>query len=432
MGLTWTFNLQSTSYVDIEGIELTTHNGVCTSAGSPAYPRGCATSAPVDDYAGNGFFTNTSTANITFQDVYVHGFNSSGLNGPIGGPITMTRMFVGFNAFAGWNFDDGSGTPDAPGSSITASYVTMNFNGCYEQYPITSTYPAQVCYDTNSQGFGDSWSGQGGTGQNSVLSTFTCDHCVDNYNTKDGFIGPHIDIANLTITNSVSIGNMGANWKWGGDNAVVNTTTFQNNLTVNNCSRMSGPMTGTPSTYNQYLTGFCRAGGNGIASVFPPGSTWTLQDNTFITAQQIAWYVACPAGDSACAGTINSTNNVFLGYVDPNNPYGGTNVPTLYYLDPSITLNVSHNDEYGMKWGTCPSSINGVMCLDPLFVNEPVQPWPGAESDLDVFNPFLKGNSFTPSSGSPLIGAGTGISGLTTDYFGATRPSSPTIGAVQP
>jgi hypothetical protein len=419
-------NLLSTSNVMIEGIELTTHNGVCTlGMGTPSYPRGCSSSVPYDDYAQNGFLFNTTSASITLQDVYIHGFNASGLDGHIGGQITMTRVFSGFNAFAGWNFDDGSGTQDATGSGINASYVTMIFNGCYEQYPITATYPAQVCYDTNSAEFGDSWSGQG-VGTESVMSSFICDHCVDDYNTKDGFIGPHIAIPTLTITNSVAIGNMGANWKWGGEVGVVNTTTFENNLTVNNCSRMSEPMAGVFSTYNKYLTGFCRAGGNGIASIIPIGSTWNMRNNTFITAQQIAWSVACAYPDLICPATINSTNNVFLGYVDPNNPYGGTNVPTTHYLGAGIIVNASHNVEFGMRDGSCPSTANGMICADPQMPIEPAQAWTG-EAALNVFNPFTAGNSFHPTSTSPLLRAGLEKPGLTTDYYGVTRPRPPSI-----
>jgi hypothetical protein len=66
------------------------------------------------------------------------------------------------------------------------------------------------------------------------------------------------------------------------------------------------------------------------------------------------------------------------------------------------------------------------------MVNEPVVPWPGDVTDLDVFNPFVSGNSFYPTSGSPLIGAGTPISGLTTDYYGVAQPNPPTIGAIKP
>jgi hypothetical protein len=72
-----------------------------------------------------------------------------------------------------------------------------------------------------------------------------------------------------------------------------------------------------------------------MASVIPIGSTWNIKNNTFISANQIALYVACAGTDTSCPATINSTNNVFLGYADPNNPYGAGDVPTLYYLLPA-------------------------------------------------------------------------------------------------
>ena len=451
-GLAWTFNLQNSNYVTIEGIELTEHNGVCTVAGAPSYPAACDTSTtPFSDIAENGFLTNSMTSNLTLQDVYIHGFTSDGLFGPIGGPITMTRVFVGFNGLAGWLFDDGYATQDGPGSSITANYVTMDFNGCYEQYPIKTTYPAQVCYDTNSEGFGDSWSGQGSGsgGQVSELSSFYCNHCVDDYNTKDAFIGPHIAIPNLTIINSVAIGNMGSNWKWGGEDAYPMTLTFDNNLTVNNCYRMNTAIPGTPSTYNQYLTGFCRAGGNGMASVIPTGSTWNITNSTFVSADNIAFYIACSGTDTTCPSTVNTTNDVFLGYTDPST--GGAGQPTLYYfctysgtgactngdgsLAPNITLNASHNIEYGMKSGTgsCPTTASGILCEDPLLYEEPAQPWPAAgEPALDVFSPFSFPNSFYPTASSPIISAGTTYTGIpSVDYYGTAYTSPPIMGAVE-
>ena len=148
--------------------------------------------------------TNYKTANITLQKVYVHDFNSAGYDGPIGGVINMTRVFSGFNGFAGWDFDDGSDTPDVTGSQILAHYATMTGNGCYEEYPVTHAFSAQACYDL-SGGFGDAWSGQ-----DTDLDTFVCDHCLMTYNTKDAFIGLHSNVKTLIITNSQSYGNMGA------------------------------------------------------------------------------------------------------------------------------------------------------------------------------------------------------------------------------
>jgi hypothetical protein len=431
-GLAWGFNMESTQYVDVEGIELTTHNhatagGNCTiGTGAPANPVGCSSSQPLDDYAQNGFLTNNRTSNITFQDVYVDGFDASGFFGPIGGPIVMTRVNDSFNAFAGWNFDDGSSTPDAPGSSITASYVTMNWNGCYQEYPIVDAIPARVCYDTNSGGFGDSWSGQ-----NATMDFMTCDHCVSDYNTKDGFIGPHTAITALTITNSESIGNMGQDWKWGG-NTVPTTVTFTNNLTVGNCSRLRQPMPGAPSNYNQYLVGFCRASGMMFAGVIPSGSTWTIANNSFVTYQPTVFVIACPGptGAGTCPSTVNFTDNIFLGYLDPNMVGYNREAPGLYYTAAGgalgINLVTSHNIEFGVRNGDCPTGGAGNICLDPLLVGEPAPGTIPAESTLDNFN-------FHLTSNSPAVGAGATYTGLpSTDYYGTPTPNPPVIGAVAP
>ncbi len=433
-GLFWTLNLSSTSFVDIEGIELTTHNGQCTFGGNPAYPAACSTDPPISDYVRNGFLTNNATSNVTLQDVYVHGFTGAGLNGPIGGPITMTRVIVGFNGGAGWQFADQSDTPNGAGSSINASFVTMIGNGCNEQFPIVNNqFPAMACYDDSSGGFGDSWSGQ-----DTNLDSFTCDHCVQMYNTKDGFIGPHAAIGTLTITNSTSIGNMGQQWKWGGQ--PNSTVLFQNNLTVGNCGRMSETLPGAAQNFAQstglggsYLSDFCRAAGDTIDILTQVGSTNHFYGNTIVMADDTGIDYNCgPAGGGAtnCASVPNIwENNNFIGYTAPFVTYA----PALWYIVPGSNINItsSFNNEFGIRAGdTC--GTNNIVCVDPLLVGEPAEPWPGTQTDLDVFNPFVTGNSFYPTPGSPLIGAGTPVSGMTTDYNGVTRPTAPTIGAVEP
>src|SRR5882757_369257 len=265
-GLTWSFNLSSTQYVDIQGIELTTHNGACSHHGAPPYPTGCSTSPPLGDYADNGFLTNNTTSNILFQDIYVDGFESYGFNGPIGGPITMVRVNASFNAQAAWNFDDGSDTPDAAGSQILASYIIMNGNGCKQEYPLVHSFPALACWDTNSGGFGDTWSGQ-----DTVFDTFNCDHCTYMYNTKDASIGPHTQITHMSVLYNFWYGNMGAQIKW--NNSVGADQLIQNNLIVGNCYRMTETVPGAAQNFDQstglpgsYLTNYCRASGAAVAN----------------------------------------------------------------------------------------------------------------------------------------------------------------------
>jgi hypothetical protein len=423
--LTWTFSLQSTQYVDIQCIEFTTHNGACTHGGSPAYPRDCSNNQPLDDYAQNGLVLNNKSANITLQDVYIHGFNSSGLYGPIGGAITMTRVFSGFNAAAGWNFDDGSSTPDAPGSSINANYVAMIGNGCYEEYPIRHDFPARACYDDNSNGFGDAWSGQ-----DTELDSFTCNHCTMAYNTKDAFLGPHTLIKTLLIENSESYGNMGAQWKW--NNAPNSTTTFINNLTIGSCMRLSTQIPGAAQNFNissglrgSYLSDYCRAGGNTVAISTQQNSHILFANNTMVDYFETVFLLSCGTVKTNHSGVCGTTpfvftNNVFLGY-----SLSGAEPPGLFYIDDrSIKVTATHNIEFGNRSGTGETCRENI-CSDPRLLNEPPQQAWKNQTFLDNFN-------FHPTGGSPSNGHGISVNGVMSDYYGNPRPNPPSIGAIEP
>jgi hypothetical protein len=420
--------LYGASYIDVEGLELTTHNGACTTMGSPAYPKACSTSSPVDDFGRWGIvFTNTTT-NILLQDVYIHGFTNIGIGGPFGAGITLTRVFSGFNAFAGWNMDDGSSTPDGTCASLIQSYVTMIGNGCLEQYPIANAqFPAMACWDSNDGGFGDAWSGQ-----NTNLDTFTCDHCNISYNGKDAALGPHTLVKNLTYTNSITVGNMGQQGKWGMQKN--STAVFENDLLVGNCYRMSQQLPGAVQNFalstglpGSYLSNYCRASGDTFSFFSDTGSTVTISNNTFISYQPTVFDFGFGTAGQGAGVPYVLKNNIFFGYNTGYtfSPFSNSQ-PGLYYLgEGSVVVSASNDIEFGVRNGDpCSGTI---LCVDPLLVNEPAQV--GAippESALDNFN-------FHPTSGSPAIGAGTSYSGmLPTDYYGNARPTSPAIGAVQP
>lgn len=407
--------LSGSRYVDLEGLEITSHNGKCTRVGAPADPRGCHTDIPADDFANWGIITSNTTSNITLQDVYIHGLTTEGIGGPIGGPFTLTRVFIGFNAFAGWNFDDGHNTPDAPGSSITASHVTMEGNGCLEEYPIVHTqFPALSCWDTDSGGFGDSWSGQ-----DTKLDSFTCDHCVMAYNTKDGFIGPHTLAGYLKITNSESYGNMGQQWKWG--TSPGSTTIFENNLTVGDCRRMSEPLPGAHPGYNRHLSGFCRAAGDVFSFFSAANSTFRFANNTVVAYSSTIFDLGCQHAGACGSTPFTFTNNIFLGYY-----LNGAEPPGLFYTEDHANKIVgSHNIEYGIRPGTGSGCHSDILCVDPKLVNEPPQQGWTNQRFLDNFN-------FHPSNVSPANGRGLAISDVTTDHFGTPRPNPPSIGAVEP
>ena len=424
--LKYALNLTGTKYVDVQCLEITSHNGKCTKGGAPAYPRGCGSDQPLDDYDDEGIRTDNTTANVTLQDVYVHGFNDAGIFGPIGGPITMTRVFVGFNGKVGWQFDDGNNTPDARGSSITANYVTMIGNGCYEEYPVKHAFSAQACYDDETGGFGDAWSGQ-----DTDLDSFICDHCEMAYNTKDAFIGPHTNIHTLTITNSTSYGNMGAQWKW--INGPGGTVTFKNNVTIGNCARFQEPIPGAAHSFalssklpGAYLSDYCRAGGNTVAINSQQNSHVLFAHNTFVDYLDTVFLLSCgPANKNhnEMCGTTSFvfTNNIFLGYY-----LKGGEAPGLFYLDDrSIKVTSNHNIEYGNRSGFGDKCGGDIICSDPRLVNQPPQQGWTNQTFLDNFN-------FYPKSDSPAIKHGVPMDGITADYYGSPRPNPPSIGAVEP
>ncbi len=409
--------LSGSQYVDLEGLEITSHNGRCTRVGAPAYPARCSTDMPVNDYANWGIITTNKTSNITLQDLYIHGLATEGIGGPIGGPFTLTRVFIGFNAFAGWNFDDGHSTPDAPGSSITASHVTMEGNGCLEEYPIVHTqFPALNCWDTDSGGFGDSWSGQ-----DTKLDSFLCDHCVMAYNTKDGFMGPHTLIGYLKITNSESYGNMGQQWKWG--TSPGSTTIFENNLTVGNCRRMSEPLPGAPPGYNRHLTGFCRAAGDIFSFFTAPDSTVLFANNSTVGYSATMFDLSCGQSNACKSTRFVFRNNIVLGYLNPrNNP---SEPPGLFFFsDASVKVDPDHDLFFNLRSKPCPLvGHSDLICDAPAFVNQPPLKL-ASESQLDHFN-------FHLASTSPAIRHGIAVSGITTDSIGSVRPNPPSIGALE-
>ena len=241
-------NLQGSKNVDVECLELTDHSQCTrTGAGFPA-PEGCSSSFPLSDYAGSGIVTDAGTAGLVLKNLDLHGLTSRGIIGAIGGDVTADHVRIAFNGMAGWDFDDGKGTKSTADATVHASYLTVEWNGCNEEYPITHATPAFSCFDQNKGGYGD------GVGTPNTPLNFTCDHCTFRYNTQDGLDLLHVRGSLISVTNSRSYGNMGQQWKMGAMRKVV----LQNNLTVHNCRRMSAAMQGAPEGYHRYLSLFCR------------------------------------------------------------------------------------------------------------------------------------------------------------------------------
>jgi hypothetical protein len=527
-------NLQQTSYVDVQCLDITDHSS-CILFGNAQLPSYCQHGgSPYDDFADNGIMTDTNAStggyqlphNILLQDLNIHGLPASGIAGAIGGAFTLTRITSNRNGFAGWNFDwtsDGLGRiPNNPAATINAQYVTMDWNGCNEEYPMVDPVPITYCYSIINGGFGDAWSGQ-----DSNLASMTCNHCEMAWNVKDAFFGPHTALGSVTITNSTAFNNGGQTWK--ANLASTGQFLMQNTLTNANCRRLAQPVTGTPSTFNTYIDindNLCRSDGAAISLVWPIAGSFEIDDSTFVSASlnvaldfgcwntftsvsvgaggtgytvgdvlyvggtqatvqvtstssggvitgltiisggQVTnappytnpfteYYIFGGTGSGAAVTVVANTpatcnggprilrNNNFIGYTNTSDYYwNGSQITFICYSscqaqpgtsDDTMWTTRSNNNFYGYAsgvHGAC--TYAGEICGSPIMTDQPSQTWT-SETQLDPFTPSLPAasNSFYPSSGSPLIGAGITYSGIpATDYYGVTTTSPPVIGGV--
>lgn len=416
-GVGTALNLSGAQYVQVECLEITRHSQ-CITHGSPAYPSGCRTSYPLDDYDSDGISTSTGTRDVLLQDIWDHGHTDRGIIGPIGGVVTCLRCDIGYNGMAGWDFDNGSSTPSVNGV-WNFSYSTIEWNGCNQQYPAVDPIPAISCYGQSNAGYGDGV----GTPPGMCL-TANIDHSVFRYNTQDGLDLGHIDkgSCSLTIKDSRSYANGGGQFKWGPNE---NPAIFENNLVLANCLRMSAPIAGAPATYNVNLGDFCRAE-DAVSFNFRQGGMATLANNTIVSYAPTTYDVGC--WDASCSNSVLVfENNITLGYNNPGTYKLGGQPPGpggFYFAHPIGKIIRRNNIFYGVRSITCPTGFAAERCVDPKLVSEKRF---SAEQDLDHFDFHLTGQS-------PAIGAGIRVPGLQSDFSGRDRPSATggyDIGALQ-
>ena len=439
-GLDFVMSMYGASYVDVQCIELTRHSQ-CIRDGDPnnhILPF-CSSSIPVDDYAKDGVETNTGTHDVLLQDMWIHGFPERGIKGAIGGLITTMRVDIDTNGMAGWDFDDGSnsncvgdycqGTASINGV-VRMNYSEIEWSGCNQQYPAIDPKPVVECFGQSNGGYGDGL----GTPANNGMD-FYIDHSSMHHSVQDGFDLLHIDKGShtLSITNSISYFNQGQQFKWGG--GFLNAT-FVNNIAASGCNRMSAFIQGVPSTYYHALGDSCRAFDLLTFNLFD-GGTNLVAFNTFVGYNNTMLDVGCSTS-SCSSAVLTYKNNAMLMYPWTGSP-SQTHPPNPLYLNgPNTasgaqigTFNRSYNLYYGGYYNAANTPVGigatetatNELGVDPKFVSEPASMV--SEATLEAFN-------FAPASGSPLLAAGNAISGITTDYTGATRASSPSIGALEP
>ena len=428
------FNVKDSQFVDIACFELS------DKVGCGLYAHACP--AGSDTGVKYGVLQSALTSDFDATDIYVHGTNNEGVHGATGVGVVYNYLHIRGEPGAGFDMDDapwGGMSNISVAGGLTMTNSLTEFAGCLEEYPIVHQYPYIECVDANTGGYGD------GFGTASDTGDWVFDHDTWNYNFQDGLDLLHSGMNSLTVTNSLSQGNEGQEYKIGSAKTIV----FRNNLSLQNCARLGqlfgdepasalAPGGGPPgSGYS-----LCRAAGDAIPIYFDNQGSYLLQNNTFVGYNITPFDLSCDPSWGYCQNAATTyQNNVLLGYLQElsTNPYA--QLPAFVYLENqdssgSDTNSIymppnggwatrDHNIFYNLRAGACPPTLHaGETCSsDPLFVGQPNLTLT-AESQLDNYD-------FKPSSSSPMIGAGVTIPGLVTDNAGVVRPTPPSIGALE-
>lgn len=420
-GTSIVLDMAGVSYVDVACLDITDFS----SCGRAAQANSCSTQpGTLDDYATNGIRWNRNSTNDSLTDVHIHGMAATGMIGSTGNGVSMDYMDVIGNAASGWNTDLGDGTTGT--GSLSIKHYNISWNGCAEQYPMTTALPYQDCTDDNIGGYGD------GFGTASLPSNpawnITFDQGTVSYNTQDGLDALHLTGpgSSISVSRTSAFSNMGQQIKIGGASSSI-----INNIITTNCNAMRQPIAGTPAGYGSHLTDFCRAADSGMVAMVGRGANLTMQQNTIYSASATGVEIDCDTtnGDCDATSTVDFENNIFLGFLNnkvdgyigggsgdySNYIYNGSGTDFLTNRGSIFNRNITFHAK--SSWACPAQGESGGLCLDPGLMNEN---WP------------LYGSaSVAPTSNSIAVHAGANLPAVTVDFLGSTRGTPPTIGAIE-
>jgi len=424
-GASFVFNVKDSQYVDIACFEVT-DRAAC--GGNSFFTNTCHSSM---SYAANGIVQSALTSNVNYTDLYIHGLSNGGIYGATGKDIVADHITLSGLPSGGGVIDMDDDTWNSGNMSVAGGFTMTNsltqFGGCVEQYPITLAYPFIECRDQSTANISPD-----GLGTAATTGDWDFDHDIWFFNFQDGLDLLHSGMQSLTVTNSQSIANDGQAYKIG---SAANVT-MRNDFAEVNCNRVLYVIGDMPASAIVPGVTPCRAEADGIPMSMTDIGAYYFQSNTYVGYNSTPFDLMCDGNYDYCNhATAAFQDDTVLGYSDPLWTVGGGQLPALFYLNNASSANMppltgwsvrDHNNFYNLRTGACPSTLNaGETCTtNPAFTGQPASPI-SAESQLDNYN-------IVPSTGSPLLGAGTGYTGIpATDIFGVARPDPPSIGAAE-
>lgn len=414
-------NMTGVSYVDVQCLDITDFS----NCGLGAQQSGCNKNiGSLTDFASGGILWYNTSTHDTLTNVRIHGMAHDGMDGPTGDGTVFKYLDLVGNAFSGWSADPATKPTDTTGvGSLLVQNFSIIASGCAEEYPIVDAMPYGDCTDDVNGGYGDGF-GTATVAAQAPGWQVTFDQGIVAYNTQDGLDALHQTGpgSSTTITRVLAYGNMGEQLKNGGQSGIT-----QNNVVFTNCYAMNSPIPGFPTGYNTHISDFCRAGNNGLLMSVGKGSTLKVDNNTvFSINNSVGWLVQCDPSAGACDSTslVDWRNNIFIAVGNGNNGSPATYIyldGTLNGVNPFTNTGsiFANNDTFDPIWGCPATALNetNALCVDPKLTDE-------------TTHLYGYGN-LTPLSGSPVIGAGQAVAGITTDFNTVTRPTPPSIGAIE-
>ena len=334
------------------------------------------TGCTINANTGDGVY-NYGTATITGCAIGSAKKPNTGTGVYAGGMVTLNGgcMIIG-------NTGGGINAPNYDGAAITLTDCTISSN--------TSSYGGGVYVGADD--------------------TITLTDCIVNDNTVSGFGGGFYNDGTVSLTGCTLNGNMaiydpnnGNNASGGGvynaNSATLNACVITGNTTTGNGGGIDNP--GNLTLTNCQITGNSTSSGNGGGVDNEASATALLQFCAFSVNKANASATGTQQGGALeNDGTATLTDDILWNDMATSGneigiPVSGNQMTTTTY-----------SDIQGGYRGT------GNIHADPMFANPAI-------------------GNFHLVAGSPCLGAGIAITGVTTDLIGATRGNPPSMGAYE-
>jgi hypothetical protein len=361
-------NLDGSSNVEIGNLEIT-DNSDCVYNHYVSSTR-CGTSMP---WARVGVYA-TASSNVYLHDLNIHGMGKNAFNAGGLSNWTLERVKMNKNGSAGW--DGNVGTGSNSGQMILRD-IEIAWNGCGEK---VATGEVWACWAQTNGGYGD------GFGTVDTGGQWLIEDAYIHHNTSDGLDMRYMDGADgtkVTLRRIHSVANAGNQVKVKG-NALI-----ENSVLVGNCTWFRGK-------YNMAEGDMCRAYGSSLLLILTGNDAVTVRHNTIAGEgdAQIAY------GEGASSDKITIQNNLVVGF-----PYYASTSSQTSFAAGGAPAAKTFSGNMGWKVRSCPT---GTTCSqDPKLA---------AQTSLAAFDA-------EPLTGSPVVDKVSMISGMTSDFVGAPRPT---------